>query len=417
MNQAERRSVEVDVTQALAERRRFLRARSLPLARPGRPSWRRTIILAVLFAIVTLSSTAVSTLVHLRVPQPTGAYAVGKVDAVLVDVARPEPATADAHDSRRLRVVAWYPATIGTGEPARYVSDLDRIRDALVASGEIGSLEVAGLGLVAEPARSDAEVADAEASYPVILLSPGNATNVEFYTSLAEELTSHGYVVIGFDHPYQVAAVSLDGEVAVYAGDPPLSEAGEVIPAKIDERVADIGFVLDRLAEDAGGLAPLAGHLDLDSIGVMGHSNGGIAAAQACADPRIDACLNIDGQLAGGPFSSRPEPSAPDKPFLYLTKERELHPALAALFEEGGRNTFRVVVPAASHDEFSDGPMFRPRVLPISVRADDVITVARGFSLAFFDHTLRDAPRERFGEVDAPTDVQVFVYPLVRPGS
>lgn len=61
--------------------------------------------------------------------------------------------------------------------------------------------------------------------------------------------------------------------------------------------------------------------------------------------------------------------------------------------------------------------MFRPRVLPTAVTADDVITVTRGFSLAFFDHTLRDAPREGFGQIDAPTDVQVFVYPLVRPGS
>lgn len=385
------------------------------LRRPGPPSRRGTIALAFVLVALTGISTVVSTVVHLRIPEPTGTHAVGKADVVLVDDARPEPATADPSDDRSVRLVAWYPAVSGTGEPATYLTDLDAIGEGLVASGSIGSLERTGLGFVSGAARSGAEVADAEPTYPVILLSPGNATNVEFYASLAEELTSHGYVVIGLDHPYQVGAVRLDGEVAVYAGDPPLSEAGQVIPARIDERVADIGFVLDRLEQDAARLTPLAGRLDLDRVGVMGHSNGGIAAAEACFDPRIDSCLNIDGQLAGGPFSSRAEPSPPDKPFLYLTKETQLHPALAALFEEGGRDTFRVVVPAASHDAFTDGPMFRPRILPTSVIADDVITVTRGFSLAFFDHTLRDAPREVFGRVDAPTDVQVFVYPLVRP--
>lgn len=87
----------------------------------------------------------------------------------------------------------------------------------------------------------------------------------------------------------------------------------------------------------------------------------------------------MDGQLAGGPFSSRPEPVAPTKPFMFVTKEVELHPDLAALFEQGGRGVYRVVVPAASHGDFADGAMFEPRLLPISGTAEEVIAVARGF--------------------------------------
>jgi hypothetical protein len=100
---------------------------------------------------------------------------------------------------------------------------------------------------------------------------------------------------------------------------------------------------------------------------------------------------------------------------MFLTKETDLHPALADAFEAGGSGTFRVVVPAAEHDSFTDGPLFRPRLLPTSGQAEHVTTISRGFTLAFLDHTLRGAPREAFGEVDAQTDVQVFVYPLVRP--
>jgi len=355
-------------------------------------------------------ATTVSTVLHLHLPPPTGSFAVGKVTARLTDPARLEPATAVPADRRSVRLVTWYPAVAGTGEPAAYLADLDVIADGLVASGEVGALEVAGLRFVGDPARADADVEPSQATYPVLLLSPGNATNVEFYSALAEDLASRGFIVIGLDHPFQVAAVALDADVAIYAGDPPLGAASDITPMRIDQRVADIGFVLDQLEDDRS-LGRLDGHLDLTRIGILGHSNGGVAAAQACADSRIDACLNIDGQLAGGPFSARPNPSAPTKPFMYLTKEAELHPSLAALFE-ARPDAIRAVVPQAAHDEFADPAMFRPRVLPTATTADAVITVSRGLVGAFFDHTLRDAPLTVFQGLAAPADIELFVYPL-----
>ena len=43
------------------------------------------------------------------------------------------------------------------------------------------------------------------------------------------------------------------------------------------------------------------------------------------------------------------------------------------------------------------------------------MTVTRGFLVAFLDHTLRGAPQEVLGDVNAPTDVLVEVYPLQPP--
>jgi len=373
---------------------------------PRRPSWRRALAVVLLICIALGASTVASTLAYLRLPAPTGPLAVGKAATVWPVGDGP----------RRIRVTAWYPADAGSGTTGRYVEDLDAIDDALVASGQIGAFEVAGLGLVQDPARLVAAVAGGDGvRYPLIVLSPGNATNVEFYGALAEDLASHGYVVIGIDHPGQVAAVALGDEVIGYAGDPPLGAAGSEIPRLIDERVADIGAVLDGVAGAAPGLESVARQVDLTRIGVMGHSNGGVAAALACHDPRVRACLNLDGQSAGGPFGTREGSTAPEKPFLYVTKETDLHPVLGAAFEDGGMGTFRVVIPAAAHDQFADGALFRPRVLPTASVADAVITVSRGFALAFFEHTLRAAPRTVFGEVDAPTDVKVYVYPLERP--
>ena len=384
-------------------RNRFIRVR--------RPPWRRLLLVALALAILLGTSTLGSTMAHLSLPATTGDHAVGKVTTVIIDPDRGEPATADGDDRRAVRLVAWYPARPDTGEPAAYIEGLERIGDGLVASGSIGELERIGLEVVTTSARRDADVADAGA-HPVAILSPGNATNVEFYGALAEELASHGYVVIGIDHPYQSAAVTIGETVATYAGDPPMSEAAATVAARIDERAADIGFVIDRLAADAAGLDLLRDRLDLERVAVIGHSNGGLAAVQVCDDPRVRACANIDGQNLAGPFGTGTDPTAPANPFLFLTKEAQLHPALADAFEAGDTGAFRVVVPAAQHDSFTDGPRFRPRLLPIGNSADAVTAVTRGFVLAFLDHTLRDAPRSVFGEVDALTDVYVSVYPL-----
>jgi dienelactone hydrolase len=375
------------------------------LGRPHRPSWRRVVAILISAAVLLGVSTVASTMAYLRVPDPTGAMAVGKRAAIWPS----------GEGSRSIRVVAWYPADPATGTEGRYLADLATIDDALVESGEVGAFEVAGIGLVRDPARIGAAIAGpADEQFPVIILSPGNATNVEFYAAIAEDLASHGFVVVGIDHPGQVAAVALGSEVVTYAGDAPLSEATTESPRRIDERVVDIGAVLDQLAGDAPGLEAIAARADLARVGVMGHSNGGVAAAMACRDSRVAACLNIDGQSGGGPFDVRPNPIAPTKPFLYLTKETDLHPALAEVFEAGGAGTFRVIVPAAAHDQFGDTASYRPRVLPVAGVADDVGTVSRGFSVAFFDHALRGAPRSVFAHLPAPTDVEVFVYPLTR---
>ena len=389
---------------------------AIGIGRPRRPPVRGVVGVLAGVLLLALTSTTLSTFAYLQLPSPTGDNAVGRVDTLLSDASRTDPRTGDA---RGVRVIAWYPAIGGTGSPADYVPGYATIRSGLEASQEITPLAVAGLGLVRPAAREGAALVDGADALPVIVLEPGNATNVAFYGSLAEDLASHGYVVIGVDHPFQVGAVDLGGgRVAVYPGDAPTTRPAVDVAAKIDERLADLAFVLDRLASDRAGLPSLSGRLALDRVGVVGHSNGGIAAAEACETiARVAACVNIDGQAAGGPFSARPDPTAPSKPFLFLTKETVLHPALGALFEAAGAGTYRVVVPAAAHSDFADGARFHPRLIPTDTTIDAVLAVERGFTLAFFDHALRGAPQEVFGTVNAPTDVLVNVYPLERrPG-
>jgi alpha-beta hydrolase superfamily lysophospholipase len=379
----------------------------------GRPR-RRTIVLIVTVAITALvASTLVSTAAYLRLPAPTGPHAVGRLSTRLADPDRAEPRDPGG-GARQVGIVAWYPSVAGTGRPAGYLPGLDRLRDGLVASGQLTAPVVAALGAVSTSVGEGADPLPSDGGFPVVLLSPGNATNVATYAILAEELASRGYVVIGVDHPYQVAAVDLgEAGVAVYEGDLPRDGLEGAVARRIAERRADLDLVLDRLAGDALGSGPLVGALDLSRVAVVGHSNGGIAAAELCAvDGRVDACVNIDGQAAGGPFASVPSFVPPGRPFLFLTKERDLHVRLRETFEAGGRGTYRVVLPVAAHADFADGARFDPRLTPMARSADAVQRLERDAVADFLDHELRGLPGATFGSLDAPTDVYIEAYPL-----
>ena len=374
-----------------------------------RPPWR-----ALVLAVAVLSTLlVVSTAVHLSVLAPTGAHAVGRERVVLVDTQRPELHTAGSGDVRSVPVVLWYPAEADTGTPAPYVDDLDSIGEGLTASGALSGPEVAGLQFVRTDALDGAAMASGR--HPVIILSPGNQTNVAFYASLAEEMASHGYLVVGVDHAFQVAATGIvDGQVALYDESMDVGDPAASVAAKIEERVADVTFVLDSLRSGDANLAPFGANADLDRIGILGHSNGGLTAFEVCRlDVSIDACLNMDGQGAGGPFGNQLEASAPTAPFLFLTKETDLHPIIGERFEAAPASAVRAVVPDASHDSFTDGPLFHPGINPLTTSAERVMTSVRSVTVAFFDQWLKESGDRPYDGLAAPADIYINVYPLV----
>lgn len=386
--------------------------RSWSLSMAGLAKLRRP---ALAIALVLLLLFVFATWVHLEVPPLTGSHAVGRQEFLWTDPSRPEPNTQDPSDHRQTGLIVWYPAVAGTGTPATYVPNLEAIKEGLVESGELGSFEVAGLRWIRSNSLQDADVDASLDKYPLLVISPGNATNVEFYGSLSEDLASHGYVVVGLNHPFQVTAMSLvGGSVAVY--DPSADTRPGSVVTKIADRVADVEFVLNRLSQEITNGRFLERRVDLARIGVLGHSNGGLTAAEVCRfSAVVTACMNIDGQAASGPFGTAGEPSPIGRPFMYLTKEAELHPTLAETFERSGAGTFRVVVPAATHEQFADGPLFQPGLWPLDRNADKVQTVTRGFARAFFDHALSGTAAQPLDIVDAPTDVYLYGYPLTAP--
>jgi len=289
----------------------------------------------------------------------------------------------------RREVIAevWYPAEKNSGQECTYFPELATVSNQLVEIGELTSIEAWGLASVRSHARANADFATLDSCSPVVILSPGNATNVEFYSAIAEDLASRGYVVFGINHPYDVGAVRLrDGSIATYRervfGD------NEALGIRMRERVSDALFLLDQLPRINTGTSVLAARLDLSRVGIMGHSLGGLTAAEACTlDRRPIACINIDGLQAGNPYGARKDAQAPQRPFLYLGKERTIGSRTAELLNRN-EHAELVSIRDATHESFQDGGLFKPTPNPWDGAARRILDQSRGAIAGFFDRHL-----------------------------
>ncbi|QOS76923.1 hypothetical protein JNUCC31_19045 [Paenibacillus sp. JNUCC31] len=136
---------------------------------------------------------------------------------------------------------------------------------------------------------------------------------------------SQGYIVVGINHTYSsLVSVFPDGRVAQFEseGKEGFDQLQFSYMDKLNETwVKDAQFVLDEVeklaANDANGR--FNGHMDLDNIGMFGHSFGGATTVQMLMDdPRVKAGMNMDGVLFG---EKRIPAGGVGKPFLMMSAD------------------------------------------------------------------------------------------------
>lgn len=257
--------------------------------------------LALLVAVLALYLAIANRLIGVDFPALTGKYTVGRANYDLVDPSRQEIFGADPSAHREIVVTVYYPANPpATARPAPYVEG----KAAEVLASKI-HLPAFAFQLVHSHAFEQVPMAEGE--FPVVLFSPGIGTPPSEYTSAVENLASHGYVVAVLYHTYSVpVTVFSDGRVAM------IDDAGirsEIEPDGTSDTqinkdrdligsvwVADAQFALAELAAFNGADSLLKGHLNLDQVGMYGHSFGGATAAQVLSiDKRFKAGINMDG--------------------------------------------------------------------------------------------------------------------------
>ena len=304
---------------------------------------------------------------QLTLPIPTGSFAVGRAIYDWVDDAHRDKLAPGSGTKRELLVFIWYPSAQGQS-----VGVSDYVPAPLQARGApAGSPILRFLTRDATKVHShsieNADVASQEQAYPVVIMRTGASLEVLTYSTLAEDLASHGYIVVGFDAPYRTGRVVFpDGRVIartpennpeLYEGQPQAGRLNELLTAWTD----DIGFVLDRLDQlntsDPSG--KFTGRLDMTRVGVFGHSFGGAQAAQFCSqDSRCKAGIDVDGRPLGSVVQA-----GLHQPFMFLFSDQKTSDAegcqvmadIQSIYDRlppDGR--FLVKIRGANHFFFSD---------------------------------------------------------------
>ena len=278
---------------------------------------------------VTESRTAVDPALTVKLPAPSGKFGIGRIGYEWTDASRPDAYSADPKMHRSLMVYLWYPSPPkAAGKTGSYLPGAMQMDSAPEIQphvkeefGDIWPMIVSGE--LKPHAIESAPLAKSPKAFPVVLLSHGAGGTGFEYTSLIEDLVSHGYVVAAIEHPDTALAVLFpDGKVFAHRQDP--TPAGLTSEQRMQRMMAaaglaisqganDVVFVLNKLTELNHSGNPsflLSGGLDLSRVAAVGHSAGGAFAARACQlDARIIACVSLDGSLP--PASAFPE--FPDK--------------------------------------------------------------------------------------------------------
>ncbi|WP_127358586.1 alpha/beta hydrolase family protein [Actinacidiphila soli] len=378
--------------------------------------------------------------VRLRLPAPTGPYAVGTVSWRLVDDSRPDP-WVDTQPYRELMVSVRYPAARDAeayprapqmlpGEAAGFDA-LNNLTD--VPSGKVD------WAATRTHAHEGAPVDRSGGPCPVVLYSPGAGDPRSLGSTLADDLASRGYVVVMVDHTYDATAVQFPGgrvETTCLVEEfgkayPDEAKISALLKKTVDVRVADTRFVLDELSREA--LAPhgLRDAMDLDRIGMFGQSGGGFTALQAMHDdPRINAGADFDGLLgyvqndsdAANPASVATD--GLDRPFLLIGSDgNDLStvPSWALLSRNSTGWHCGLSLRGAAHATYTDAEVMIPQIarqlsLPRETVVKNIGTITparalaadRAYLAAFFDRWLRS--RDDHGLLDGPS----ARYPEVR---
>jgi dienelactone hydrolase len=346
------------------------------------------------------ASAASVTAAVLRLPAPTGRHRVGAVEFYLLDRSRPDPWNSTI-PVRELMITVFYPARAA----GKFALAAQMSPGAAELFGEIAplghpQLPTSGVDWAATMTHARYGAPALRGRRPVVIYSPGGGDPRTLGTCIAEDLASHGYVVVTVDHPGDACdvefptATSYRGRyrTTVFRGDPRADAA--TYRTMIETRVADCTFVADAAETLAAGGNPdalgrglprgLDRAIDPGRLAIYGHSAGGATAAETMyADARFAAAVNMEGYLDWTPSASGVvgellpiAENGSDRPLLMLASsgfsdEQALNLSWNILLARSGPRVTRHQIARANHWVFTD---FAP--MAAQLQADGLTSAA-----------------------------------------
>ncbi|WP_199615453.1 alpha/beta hydrolase family protein [Paenibacillus alkalitolerans] len=396
---------------------------------------------ALLLAATSLAAYALPVF---KLPAPTGDYAVGVQYVYLTDETREEPFLDGSTARRELPVKIYYPAIEDKTKPyTAYFHDSPALIEAFASGYQMPAGIFSHLRLVKTHSREGPAVSDQQASYPLILFSHGGGTTMEVHTSQCEDLASHGYIVAAINHTYVSSATELPGRI-VTDRDATVHFEGDPLASVTQIMADDVSFVIDKLTEMNDGKTDsiFESKLNLEQVGVVGHSLGGAAAYNlALNESRVKAAINLDGAvyiargtkpiapfvmlandeygleaiMKGEPFMIKLEDmpaeereavaSAYGGKEAYMDIYKKQEQAMTGLAETLKASDSLYVIEGSAHMKFTDiglyiGAGFH-RFIGINgdTSSEECLDIAKSVTLAFFNRQLKNETRDSLESV------------------
>lgn len=365
-----------------------------------------------------------------NVAKPDGPYQVGTMTFMLTDNSRREIYSSNPTLPRRFLIQVWYPASPRPDDKtAPWMPNASIYAPAISNLLKLPPFFLNHLELVTTPAFQDAPLKQSETAYPVIIFSHGWKGFRAQNTVQMLDLASHGYVVIGMEHTYGSAVtVFPDGTVAL--NNPAALPNSDGLPDDVYFPIArllvnqwsgDISYALDFMSQqNADSKSPFYNLLDLNKVGVFGHSTGGGATIQFCGtDPRCKAGFAEDPYMT--PVSEQVMTKGVSQPFFFMFSETWTGDVKA---ENTNNNLFRqfypstsqslgaVVIKGSAHYDFTDLPMLTPLApqlhLKGPINGQLAIKIVDNYLLTFFDKTLKGKTTDLFNGTSPYPEVVPF---------
>ncbi|KIA62988.1 hypothetical protein FG87_21645 [Nocardia vulneris] len=309
---------------------------------------------------------------------------------------------------RKISVTAWYP-TSTTGPVARYLSAVNAY-DNTMASQITNGIEVPGwftpqsqtmypnVNQRDTRAVLNGDVRTDLGLLPVVIFSPGFGVPGNCSSILAQELASHGYLVLTTSCTYEsVCTEWSNGVINQNAG-----YVGNQWAKTLAARVADVRCLLGQISALPNGIGAQA---DVDKVAVVGHSYGGTTGMEAAyQEPvRIKAVALLDGPVGYAGTTNLAQNNGIPQPVMLLSGPVNASDGFTTGAEMAGWSTYaatnhgplhRYQVAGARHYAFTDVGLLtkKPATLLGTIGAARAMEMHPRWTRAFLDTYVRGVP-------------------------
>ena len=280
-----------------------------------------------------------------------------------------------------------------------------------------------------------------EHSLPLVIFSHGAFGYYQSNTSTYMELASHGYVVVSLDHPYH-SFFTKDSDGKTITVNPEFiqdamriqnggseeteEEIYEITSKWIELRIADMNFVIDTLEDTVStnnmnetwfvnddsknSISNIIKLIDIQKIGLMGHSLGGATAVTVGRREDVSAVIDLDGTMLGEEIGVKDgNPIINEEPYItpLLSVDHEAHHQERIEAEKTGNNYANNIIlknategystyfKGSEHMNFTDLPLFSPTLAGLlgvgDIDAGKCIDQVNSLVVDFYDSFLKDS--------------------------